>query len=68
MQGKIIGVNATDESVDCFSYETGPFVGTTLCETKNVTNSTCTITINGGFAPSFHALSMFSLMVVAVFW
>jgi hypothetical protein len=45
-QGEAIAVNAIDESVECFTYESGPFVGTTICEIENVTSSTCAITIN----------------------
>ena len=46
-QGETTTVDATDESVKCFSYQSGPFVGTTICEIENVTNNTCAITING---------------------
>jgi hypothetical protein len=46
-QAETTAVNATDGSVDCFSYESGPFVGTTICEIEDVTNNTCAITIDG---------------------
>jgi hypothetical protein len=40
-------VNATDGYVGCLSYESGPFVGTTICEIENVTSNTCVITLDG---------------------
>jgi hypothetical protein len=39
--------SSADVEAKCYTYESGPFVGTTNCAIDNFTDGTCTITIGG---------------------
>jgi hypothetical protein len=36
-----------DSFVQCFTYESGPFADSTICEIENYNDNTCTISIDG---------------------